>query len=67
MGDSERRRGFLGSAKSLSLGSSPVVGDAVAACKGPESSYPLGISGLRETLLGLLHLVHNSPVQSVRL
>ena len=40
---------------------------ASCSCKGPESSYPLGISGLRETLLGLLHLVHNSPVQSVRL
>ena len=31
MGDSERGRGFLGGAKSLSLGSSPVAGDAVAA------------------------------------
>ena len=34
IGDSERRRGFLGSVKSLSLGSSPVAGDVVAASLG---------------------------------
>ena len=36
--------------------------DSIGRCKGPESSYPLGMSGLGETLLSLLHLctIHQS-------
>ena len=46
MGDSEHGQGFLGGAKSLSLGSSPVAGDAVAA--------GLGLVGLDDNAVFLL-------------